>query len=132
MLNYIGLPTTLNIPAQGWTISIVGWLIVFTALVALVILFTQLPKLVYYKTRKKLRQEKKAKMATRKAAAGEKGDDHLQISGDESAAIAMALQLFFGELHDEESNIIQIKRINKRYSPWSSKIYGLREWPRNN
>jgi len=132
MLNYIGLPTLLNIPAQGWTISIVGWLIVFTALVALVILFTQLPKLVYYKTRKKLRQEKKAKLASQKAASGSSENEHLQISGDESAAIAMALQLFFGELHDEESNIIQIKRINKRYSPWSSKIYGLREWPRNN
>jgi len=130
MLNILNTSILLGIPAQGWTISIVGWGIVFLALVVLVILFTQVPKLVYYKSRKKMRQEQKA--ATAKANVGTSEDDQLQISGDESAAIAMALHLYFGELHDEESNIIQIKRINKRYSPWSSKIYGLREWPRNN
>ena len=37
--------------------------------------------------------------------------------------------LFFDEMHDEESNVITIKRVRKTYSPWSSKIYGLRVWP---
>ena len=47
------------------------------------------------------------------------------VSGAESAAIAMALHLYYG-VHDEESNVITIKKnINNRYSPWSSKIYGL-------
>jgi len=37
----------------------------------------------------------------------------------------MALHLFMNEMHDEESNVITIKRIERRYSPWNSKIYGL-------
>lgn len=45
------------------------------------------------------------------------------ISGD-YAAIAMALHLYFN-LHDDESDIITIKNIDRRYSPWSSKIYNI-------
>jgi len=33
--------------------------------------------------------------------------------------------LFYDEVHDNESNVITIKRIERRYSPWSSKIYGV-------
>ena len=46
------------------------------------------------------------------------------ISGAESAAIAMALHLYYA-VHDEESNVITIKNIHSRYSPWNSKIYGI-------
>jgi len=42
----------------------------------------------------------------------------------ESAAIAMALHLYYG-VHDHESDVITIKNISNRYSPWSSKIYGI-------
>ncbi len=48
-----------------------------------------------------------------------------EITGEEIAAISMALQILLSDEHDEESNIITIKRIERRYSPWSSKIYGL-------
>jgi Na+/proline symporter len=44
------------------------------------------------------------------------------ISGAESAAIAMALHLFYA-VQDEESNIITIKNIHN--SPWNLKIYGI-------
>ncbi len=47
------------------------------------------------------------------------------VSGTESAAIAMALHLYYADIHDEESDIITIKNINSRYSPWNSKIYGV-------
>lgn len=43
----------------------------------------------------------------------------------EIAAISMALHLFMDDVHDKESNVITIKRIERRYSPWNSKIYGL-------
>ncbi|MBI9052861.1 MAG: OadG family protein [Bacteroidales bacterium] len=105
----------------GVTTAIVGWLIVFAALVLLVIVFTQIPKLIYYNTRKKLKVKNKSAVVT---------DDELHITGDVNAAIAMALYMFFDEMHDEESNVITIKRVRKTYSPWSSKIYGLRVWPR--
>jgi hypothetical protein len=47
------------------------------------------------------------------------------ITDPEIVAIGMALYQFFDEVHDNESNVITIKRIERRYSPWSSKIYGL-------
>jgi glutaconyl-CoA/methylmalonyl-CoA decarboxylase subunit delta len=106
---------------SGVTVAIVGWLIVFAALVLLVVVFTQIPKLIYYNTRKKLKQQTKQAIVT---------NDELHTAGDVGAAISMALYLFFDEMHDEESNVITIKRVRKTYSPWSSKIYGLRVWPR--
>lgn len=105
---------------SGVTVAIVGWLIVFAVLTVLVLVFTQIPKLIYYNTRKKLRKQNKQAVVT---------NDDLHITGDVSAAISMALYMFFDEMHDEESNVITIKRVRKTYSPWSSKIYGLRTWP---
>jgi len=50
--------------------------------------------------------------------------DKGEIPSADVVAIAMALHLFYDEVHDDESNVITIKRIERRYSPWSSKIYG--------
>jgi len=50
-------------------------------------------------------------------------------SGEIYAAIAMAIYEAT-ELHDEENAILTIKRSVSSYSPWSSKIYTLRETPR--
>lgn len=48
-------------------------------------------------------------------------------AGDaDKAAIAAALYLYFNEMHDEESDIITVKRVSKTYSPWSSKLYSMR------
>ncbi|MBN1632938.1 MAG: hypothetical protein JW917_02085 [Ignavibacteria bacterium] len=52
-------------------------------------------------------------------------------SDDEIAvAIATAIHLFTQEVHDDEKYVLTINRIQKPYSPWSSKIYGLRVWPK--
>jgi len=51
--------------------------------------------------------------------------DKGEIPTADIVAIAMALHLFYDEVHDDESNVITIKRIERRYSPWSSKIYGI-------
>ncbi len=120
ILGEIGIDTS-EVLASGYTIAIVGWLIVFAALVLLVIVFTQTPKIIYYNTRKKLKE---------KNTEANLSDGDLQVAGEVSAAISTALHLFFDEMHDEESNVITIKRVRKVYSPWSSKIYGLRVWPR--
>jgi len=53
------------------------------------------------------------------------GKDKGEVPTADIVAIAMALQLFLDEVHDDESNVITIKRIERRYSPWSSKIYGI-------
>lgn len=43
----------------------------------------------------------------------------------EQAAIAMAMHLYFNA-HDEEPHVITIQEVERRYSPWSSKIYSMR------
>jgi len=47
-------------------------------------------------------------------------------SGEVNAAIAMALYQYFNELHDVESGVVTIKRVSRHYSPWSSKLYNMR------
>ena len=49
------------------------------------------------------------------------------IPGEVFAAIAAALYEMTENAHDIESNILTIKRTENTYSPWSSKIHGLRE-----
>jgi hypothetical protein len=51
------------------------------------------------------------------------------ISGEIYAAIAMALHEISNDAHDNESMVLTIARAHNAYSPWSSKIYGLREMP---
>lgn len=52
------------------------------------------------------------------------------LTGEVNAAIATALHLYFNELHDDENTVLTINRVARTYSPWSSKIYGLRQHPR--
>jgi glutaconyl-CoA/methylmalonyl-CoA decarboxylase subunit delta len=114
--------TILEVSSQTWIITLVGWSVVFVALFLLIFIFNNIPKLLNMN----FKREKVAK--PQKVQADTTGNDKY-ISGDETAAIAMAIHMFFEEQHDEESNIITIKRIERRYSPWSSKIYGLRNFP---
>lgn len=59
----------------------------------------------------------------------EEAKEVTQQSGDVFAAIAMAIYEAT-ELHDEEHTILTIKNKASVYSPWSSKIYTLRELPK--
>lgn len=43
----------------------------------------------------------------------------------DSAAIATALHLYTDDAHDQESYMLKITKVTRRYSPWNSKIYGL-------
>lgn len=51
-------------------------------------------------------------------------------SGEEIAAIAAALYEHLNA-HDVESTILTINKVKRAYSPWSSKIYSLRQTPRH-
>lgn len=109
----------------GFTVAIVGFSIVFFSLTALVLVFSRLPKLINMQfNREKLRQNKSKKKE-------EVTQDDFVVEGNVTAAISLALHLYFNELHDEESNVVTIKKVKKAYSPWSSKIYSVNNnWPR--
>lgn len=104
----------------GFTVALVGYIIVFIALVVLILVFSAIPRIINMKTRIELRR--KGKEVTNQP-------NELSVGGDISAAISMALHLYFNDMHDEETNVITISRIQRRYSPWSSKIYNIYNTP---
>jgi Na+-transporting methylmalonyl-CoA/oxaloacetate decarboxylase gamma subunit len=108
------------IKGDGILISVVGYVVVFVALFLLFIFISNLKNVLNFLQRKKLREE------GHHAAEFE----DLDISGEINAAIATALYLYMEEAHDIENAVLTIKRIKKDYSPWSSKLYGLRQFPR--
>lgn len=102
---------------SGLVIIIVGMGVVFAALAVLSVIFNQIPKFFKIQARSKFRK------------AGKKSENEeccADISGETNAAIGLALHLYMNELHDMESNLMTFSKVTKRYSPWSSKIYGLR------
>lgn len=101
---------------DGLIITFVGYLIVFLSLILLSSVFSMLPRLLNYQTRRELR---------RKGKEHELNANDLEISGEVNAAISTAIFLFLDEQHDQEDPVITIKRISKNYTPWSSKIYGV-------
>ena len=48
------------------------------------------------------------------------------ITGETMAAISLAIQRSREEYHDLEEATITFQRITRPYSPWSSKIHGIR------
>ena len=56
-------------------------------------------------------------------------DNHID-EGAVFAAIATALYEIDEDVHDLENTVLTIHKVTRRYSPWSSKIYGMRDLPR--
>lgn len=52
-----------------------------------------------------------------------------EAPGEVFAAIALAMHELQNDVHDIENTILTINKVKRTYSPWSSKIYTLRETP---
>mgnify|MGYP005838582777 CR=1 FL=1 len=109
-----------KIDPYGIGMSVMGYVVVFAALLFLYLTFSNLTRLLNFNLIRTLKKTGKVKE--------EKKD--LSMTGEVNAAIAMALHLYLNELHDKESYTLTISKVSKTYSPWSSKIYGLRQYPR--
>lgn len=106
---------------DGWggAITIIAMCIVIGALVVLSVLF-----LIFGKISEKLITKRKKEA---KEAASHSLENHHELApGEVIAAISLALAEHFGEGHDVEDTILTIRRMQKAYSPWNSKIYNLR------
>lgn len=113
--------TFAGIDRQATVIVIVGYLIVFLALVLLYLVFRYVMPLFF-----KINMYRKAAREGRHLDESEKQ----VLTGEMNAAIATALYLYFDEIHDFESNVITIRKVSKSYSPWNSKIYNMRNLER--
>lgn len=110
----------MKIDPYGIGMTVIGYVIVFIALLLLYIVFYNLTKILTGNIKRILRKE--GKIINDKAP--------IEMSGEVNAAIAAALYLYYNELHDQENTVLTINRVSRAYSPWSSKIYSLRQYPR--
>ena len=111
-----------NRDANGFGMTIMAMCIVFTALLVLCLCFYGIGAIS--KQISKLNKMRAQGIDKSEAAAA--GSNH--DSGEEIAAIVMALHQHLNA-HDTESTVLTINKVKRAYSPWSSKIYGLREVP---
>ena len=98
-------------------LAVVGYVTVFIALVIMYFVYNNIPKLINLKIRQRLRREGKIKEA----------EKELTMVGEVNAAISMALYLYLNE-HDEESHMLTIKKVQRSYTPWSSRIYNVNDY----
>ncbi len=65
------------------------------------------------------------KKSNKKVFATDEDFQKVHLSTCDSAAIATALYLLYQNDSEDNHQTITIKKIERRYSPWSSKIYGI-------
>ena len=110
---------------DGFGMAIIAMSVVFIGLILLYVSFKIVGNIAVKLGKK---NAMKANGITDKAEAKEKNlGSH---SGEEAAAIAMALHEFMNDAHDVEDMILTINKVKRTYSPWSSKIYTLRQTPK--
>ena len=105
---------------NGFGMTVMAMCIVFTALLVLCLSFYAIGKIGSAVSRM---NKMRAHGVDKEEKATVEHD-----SGEEIAAIIMALHEHLNT-HDAESTILTINKVKRAYSPWSSKIYGLREVP---
>lgn len=112
-----------NRDANGFGMTLMAMCIVFTALLCLCLCFYAIGKIGSFVSRLN-----KARTHSASAEAPVTAREVSHDTGEEIAAIAMALHEHL-DAHDRENTILTINKVKKAYSPWSSKIYSLREVP---
>ena len=110
--------------SDGIGMSISAMSVVFCGLILLFIAFKIVGRVSVSLSK---RNAMKAKGITDKQEAKEKKLG--EAPGEIFAAIAMAMYEIQSDVHDVEDTVLTITRVKRSYSPWSSKIYTLRETP---
>jgi Na+-transporting methylmalonyl-CoA/oxaloacetate decarboxylase gamma subunit len=114
-----------EIDPYGWILALTAMSVVFLALILLYFIFKAIGNA-------NIRAGKKRSAAA--SGTDVKASAYGEVPGEVYAAIAMAMHLYNeeGEGHDEESFVVTLHHTDRTYSPWSSKIYTLRETPQVN
>lgn len=112
--------------SMGIGMAITAMAVVFAGLILLYIFFKFIGKA---SVRLRTDRAMKAKGITDREEAKEKMLGH--APGEVYAAIAMAMHEMQSDVHDVEETVLTITRVKRSYSPWSSKIYTLRETPQH-
>ncbi len=106
----------------GMSISAMG--VVFLVLIVCALAFSSLAYSIKFASKR--RQQRKAAHSASPIVASSSEE----IPGEVMAAISMAIHQLTNDAHDVENTVLTIARTRRTYSPWSSKIYGLRQLPK--
>ena len=114
-----------EIDPYGWVLALTAMSVVFLALILLYFIFKGIGNA-------NIRAGKKRSAAV--AGTDVKASAYGEVPGEVYAAIATAMHLYQqdDENHDEESFVVTLHHTDRTYSPWSSKIYTLRQTPQVN
>ena len=104
----------------GISMTITAMAVVFLGLLLLFLIFKQVGKAAIAASKRN----------AQKAGAPVNVNTPDEVSGEVFAAIATALYEMSDDNHDIEHTVLTIRKVRRAYSPWSSKIYSLRETPR--
>jgi Na+-transporting methylmalonyl-CoA/oxaloacetate decarboxylase gamma subunit len=104
----------------GIAMTMIAMTVVFIALIMLYLTFKYIAKLYNVDMKKRFRKSRPD------AEVPEILED---IPGETLAAISLALHLYHQQMQGLEDAVMTFKNASKTYSPWSSKIYGLRRTP---
>jgi len=105
---------------NGVAMIMIAMTVVFSALIFLYLTFKYIAKLYNIDLRKRFKKRQQH------ADAPVVQED---ISGETLAAITLTMHLYHQQLQGLEDAVMTFKNAAKTYSPWSSKIYGLRRTP---
>jgi Na+-transporting methylmalonyl-CoA/oxaloacetate decarboxylase gamma subunit len=104
----------------GIGMAIIAMTIVFSVLAIVYLTFKYFSRLYNMDFRKRKTTGYEAEKTVVKA----------DVQAEVGAAIAMAIHMYASQQHDLDSLTLTIESVSRRYSPWSSKIYTLRQLPR--
>ncbi len=107
---------------QGWGMTVTAMAVVFLGLILLYLFFKMIGNAAVTLSRRRAMKASGLSKEQARTAASESGEIY--------AAIAMAIHEITEDEHDDENTVLTIKNVARSYSPWSSKIYTLRELPK--
>ena len=106
---------------MGVGMAITAMLVVFSSLILLYLSFRTTGRIAMNISKKNAmkRNANKAKLEKKQV---------VSTSGEEVAAVIMALYEHMDGPHDYENMVLTINEVKRKYSPWSSKIYNMRHY----
>ena len=110
----------------GIGLAAVAVSVVFLALICICLIISGSGKLITNtEERQKKKGEKAKERAIKPVSKGSSSEEEI------IAAIAAAIHLYNGELHDEEDAVLTIQKVEREWTPWNAKYYNMNQYFNN-
>ncbi len=107
----------------GIGLSATAVAVVFLALVCIFLLISGSGKLIMStEENKKKKANQPKERAIKPVSKGSSSEEEI------IAAIGAAIELYNNELHDEESTVITIQKVEREWTPWNAKFYNMNHY----